>query len=237
MRTPITGIVGVAELLLEEKEHGEFPDQELKMIKESADTILGLIDEVLAGINSDSHNGERKKEENPLNNIVDQLKRLYGPPARVKQLSLTFNNLLASDFKIPHSFSLKLLQIVSNLVSNAVKFTPEKGMLEVTISPASGENDLQITVANSGSHMSANQVKAFNNGNSLERSFGTNGEQSFGVGLKYVRQMVENAEGTISVQSEKNNGTQFTITLPKPVESTVAADTSLPENLKNTMSN
>ncbi len=222
VRTPITGILGISDLLIEEEEHVEFPDQELTMIKESAETILNMIDEVLEDLDIDTHNGEEgeKRKNNPFGNIVEQLKRLFHPPSKAKGVSLTFVNRVDKGLTVSQSFSLKLLQITSNLLSNAIKFTPQNGAIEITMTQETGENEniLNITVVDSGQGMTADQIAAFNNGTAVTRSAGTNGEQSFGVGLEHVKQVVAQAEGTISVQAGRNSGTQFFVSLPIPVD-------------------
>ncbi len=238
LRTPISGIVSVADLLVEKEHQDGFPDQELKMIKESAETIINLVDNVLEDLDTDNKDNEKPKQ-NYLGDIVEQLKRLYHPPAKVKGLSLTFDNRVDSGIKLSNSFSIKLLQAISNLVSNAVKFTPENGSIEVTMSreEKNNKNTLQITVSDSGNNMSAEQVRAFNNGKSVARSSGTNGEQSFGVGLKFVKQLVDKAGGTIFVENSENTGTQFSILLPVSEEQTGESRPSFRAAPPKTMSN
>lgn len=215
LRSPISGIVGISDLLIEENEHIEFPTQELTMIKESAETILNVIDEVLEDAKI-GNNGHEKQEESRIEIIIEHLKHLYNPPAKSKGLSLRFVNQIDTGLNVSHSFALKLLQITSNLLSNAVKFTPQNGAIEVTITQETDKNKniLHITVMDNGQGMTADQIAAFNNGNAVTRSAGTNGEQSFGRGLTYIKQMVAQAGGTISVKVGQNNGTQFSISLP-----------------------
>lgn len=220
VRIPISGIAGLADLLIVEKDHIEFPAKELAMIQESAESIINVIDEVLEDAKT-GNNGHEKGKDSRIGIIVDQLKHLYNPPAKAKELSLTFNTQVDPNLTVSHSFALKLLQIIGNLLSNAVKFTPENGALEVTINKKSDKNEpiLNISVKDTGKSMSSDQIAAINNGsNTVTRSIGTNGEQSFGKGLTYVKQLVAKTEGTISVKAGQNNGTQFSISLPLPVD-------------------
>ncbi len=221
VRTPISGIVGISDLLIGEKDHIEFPAEDLRMIKESAETILDMIDEVLEDLNSDTHNSEdEKRKKNRLSSIVEQLKRLFHPPSKAKGVTLAFVNQVDTGLKVSQSFSLKLLQITSNLLSNAVKFTPQNGAIEIRITLDTDKNKkiLIITVMDNGQGMTADQIAAFNNGSSVTRSAGTNGEQSFGVGLEHVKQVIAQAGGTIFVKAGQNNGTQFFVSLPIPVD-------------------
>lgn len=63
VRPPISGIVGVSDLLLEEKDHTEFPTQQITMIKEAAESIINIVDEVLEDLNTDNyeHRGRKKR--------------------------------------------------------------------------------------------------------------------------------------------------------------------------------
>jgi signal transduction histidine kinase len=224
--------------LLEEKDHIEFPSQKVTMIKEAAETILQIIDGVLAGLDIGNYEHEEHKKKR-FGNIVEQLKCLFYPPAKAKGLSLTFVNQVDSGLRISHSFSLKLLQITSNLLSNAVKFTPQNGAVEVTITQDTDENKniLRITVTDNGQGMTADQIAAFNNGVPVARSTGTNGEQSFGIGLVYVKQVVTQKGGTISVNTTTNKGTQFLCSLPIPVDHFSKLLSSLQENITKQTSN
>ncbi|MFH5884837.1 ATP-binding protein [Halalkalibaculum sp. DA3122] len=219
VRTPISGIMGISDLLIEKKDYIEFPARELTMIKESAETILNIIDGVLeASIIDDYVQEEQGKKRFGI--IVEQLQHLFDPPSKAKGISLAFDSHVNTGLKVSQSFALKLLQITSNLLSNAIKFTPQNGAIDVTITRDSDNNNniLHITVVDNGQGMTADQIAAFNNGDAVARSAGTNGEQSFGVGLEHVKQAVAQAGGTISVQAGENNGTQFFVSLPIPVD-------------------
>ncbi len=229
VRTPISGIVGMSDLLIEKKNHDKFPDQELKMIKESAETTLSIIDGVLE--NLDNGNSQHKKTgEKPLTDVIEKIKHLYNPLVQKKDLTLTFTNQVDTGVMLPHYFSLKLLQIIGNLVSNSTKFTHEKGAIEVIINRDSEHTQdiLNISVKDNGKGMTSDQISAFNSGKSIARSSGTNGEKSFGVGLKHVKQMINEEEGTITVKARQSKGTEFSISLPIPVNETDTLSKPMP---------
>lgn len=231
VRTPISGIVGISDLLLEEKEHIDFPSQGIRMIKEAAETILHIIDGILESLNTDSYEYEEQNKKR-FSSIVKQLKRLFKPPSKAKELSLTFVNQIDTSLRVSHSFSLKLLQIISNLLSNAIKFTPQNGSIEITLNQETVKNSnlLRITVMDNGQGMTADQVTAFNKSAPVARSANTNPEQSFGRGLAYVKQMVAQTGGTISVKTTTNNGTKFLCSLPIPVDNFSVLLSSLRES-------
>ena len=103
-----------------------------------------------------------------------------------------------------------ITKIVGNLISNAIKFTPTNG--QVTISTATKNKHFILTVQDNGCGISTQDLPyifdAFYQGNSNSRSMGT------GIGLSLVKQLVEAMNGTVSVESEENNGTKFTVNLP-----------------------
>lgn len=218
LRTPISGVVGMTDLLIEKKNQAKFPEKELKMIKESTKTILSIIDGVLE--NLDIGNSQHEKTgEKLLLNVIEKIEYLYNPLVQKKNLSLTFTNQVDTSVMVPHNFSLRLLQIIGNLVSNATKFTPENGAIQVLITHKSENSQgiLNITVKDNGKGMTSNQISAFNSDKSIARTFGTNGEKSFGIGLKHVKQMINEEGGTITVKAGPSKGTTFSISLPIPV--------------------
>lgn len=229
LRTPISGVVGIAELLIERKNQAEFPGQELKMIEESAKTTLSIIDGVLE--NLDTSNSKHKKTgKKLLTDVVEKIKHLYNPLVQKKNLSLTFTNQVDTSVLVPRYFSLKLLQVIGNLVSNSTKFTHENGAIEVIMTRESEhtQDTLNITVKDNGKGMTSDQISAFNSDKPVARSSGTNGEKSFGVGLKHVKQMINEEGGTISVKARQSKGTEFSISLPIPVSNIDALSKLMP---------
>ncbi|MDY2931752.1 MAG: ATP-binding protein [Muribaculaceae bacterium] len=103
-----------------------------------------------------------------------------------------------------------ITKIVGNLISNAIKFTPPYGV--VTISTETRNNRFILTVQDNGCGISAQDLPyifdAFYQCNSKSRSVGS------GIGLSLVKQLVEAMNGTVSVESQENSGTSFTVDLP-----------------------
>lgn len=231
VRSPINGIIGMTDLLIEDKDRIEVLTQDIIMIKESAESIIGMIDGVLT-TKVNQTNSEKLPDKDSLANILETIKRLYRPQAQNKNLTLSLTNQLDTKINVPYYLSINLLQIIGNLVSNAIKFTPEKGSIEVNFSgsTAGNQNFLNITVTDNGKSMSSDQVSAFNNGKPIARSMGTNGEKSFGIGLQHVIQIVSEEGGTISVTSGRGNGTQFSMTIPISARNADVPGKSLPLN-------
>ena len=103
--------------------------------------------------------------------------------------------------------------VIRNLISNALKFTPEHGM--VTIDAQEGKDHWEISVRDSGIGMDlVTQDKLFN-ANSNHTTYGTNNEKGTGLGLSLCKEMVEKNNGKIWVESALRIGTCFFFTIPK----------------------
>ncbi|CAN5378928.1 hypothetical protein BH23BAC3_BH23BAC3_19720 [soil metagenome] len=215
VRNPINGIVGMANLLIEDKDYVEVRTDDIVLIKESAETIIGLIDEVLEDIEA-SREKNLNQDQIPVVNILKKIKRLYNPLVKEKVLSFSFNKQIDAGILVPHHLSIKLQQIIGNLVSNALKFTSKHGKIEViTARTVIGNQDmLNIKVEDNGMGMNSDQISDFNNGLPIVRSVGNNGEPSFGIGLQHVRKLAHEEEGTITVTSMISIGTQFSVLIP-----------------------
>jgi len=216
VRNPINGIVGMASLLIDdEDDYVNVRTEDIVLIKESAETIIGLIDEVLADLKLKEAEA-RDEGQVPVVSILKKIKRLYTPLVQEKDLTFTFNNQFDAGIMIPHSLSVKLQQIIGNLVSNAIKFTSKNGYIEIITAQVSfhDQKKLNIVVEDNGVGMNIGQIEAFNKGEPIERSVGTNGEPSFGIGLQHVRKLVHEEGGTITVTSLLSIGTRFSVLIP-----------------------
>ena len=106
---------------------------------------------------------------------------------------------------------VRMGQAIDNLISNAIKFTPENGRVDVTLAQ---DDRVTLTVADTGMGMTAADVDRL-----FERFFRTDSAQAqqiqgSGLGLPIVKAIIEAHDGTITVTSQPNNGTSFGISLP-----------------------
>jgi len=222
VRSPINGIMGMVDLLIEDIEEVKVQAaRDIRMIKESAQSIVDLITSVLTPLNGDI-NKVKLLERKPLSIVLEKIELLYNPLAQNKNVTLSLTHQMDSKIRVPYYFSIKLLRIIGNLVSNAIKFSPENGSVDVIFSGNSKREQtiLNITVKNTGESLSSEQITSFNNGNPVERSNGHGSEKSFGFGLQHVYQMLSEEGGSITVEAGESSGTTFSIIL------------SLPENVK-----
>lgn len=220
LRNPLFGITGMVNLMnIEDKDQIEVQTRDLIMIKESAESLLDLINGALVIEDTQNNLEENVNIDRDLASVITKINRLYLPMAQNKGITLLLKNQIDTEIQLSPNFFINLIQITGNLVSNAVKFTPSKGSVDVvfTLNTAESQSTLNITVTDTGRSMSHDQVSAFNQGKPVPRSMGTNGgEQGYGIGLQYVVQMISEYAGRIFVKSEKDSGTTFSLSFPIP---------------------
>jgi signal transduction histidine kinase len=212
IRGPISGIIGLSEIIKGQGEKNEIKDvlELVTMISKSGRSVLELADEILNHKQILSTNFN----EDIFNLLIfkEKLQKLYSLQARNKNIKFEID-VDPEDENINISRE-KLLQIVGNVISNAIKFTPVSGSIAVNLALQLNENAkiLTIKVTDTGIGLS-NETIAKILGNSAHTSHGTSGEKGYGLGLPMVNNLVKSLNGLMSIKSEINKGTTFEIVL------------------------
>lgn len=139
---------------------------------------------------------------------------LYEPQAQPKNIQLLVEyDPLQSDFYVSKN---KLLQIIGNLISNAIKFVPVNGQvwLKLGIQDSEYPKSFRIEVENTGKNISSEKVNDILDGKAIT-TIGSAGEIGFGLGLKLVKQIVDEMGGNLSITEGENSGTNFSIIIPQ----------------------
>jgi signal transduction histidine kinase len=212
IRGPLAGIIGLSEMISDQGAASDVTElmEYIGMINKSGKSLLDLADEIL------SEDRQQALADNEFNLPLfkDKLIKLYQPQAKFKDL--TFEVYLeAGNEAVPFSKN-KLLQIAGNLISNAMKFTPEGGKVVVSLGLVvnAEEKLLKITVNDTGVGIDADAVERILTGNA-ESTPGTQGEKGYGFGLSLVSHLVEVLNGKITVSSSPGSGTRFEVLLPQ----------------------
>lgn len=222
LRTPLNGIIGFSEILL----RGTLTKRQFEAvstIQNSAKGLLTIINDILDFSRMES--GKLILDEVPVNliEVIDDCVRLLAPAAWDKGLRVyTF---IEPDIQVNvHSDPLRLKQILTNLLNNAIKFT-EQGHIEVRVQSApQGDHQcgIELSVSDTGIGLSLEQknqlFRAFEQleADQKRRFSGT------GLGLVITRYLSEQMGGEIGVDSEKDIGSRFWVSLPlEPDHSTV----------------
>lgn len=103
--------------------------------------------------------------------------------------------------------------VIRNIISNAIKFTPSNG--SITIKGKELENTVEISITDTGVGMPEEAIRKIFEDNQHYSSSGTNNEQGTGLGLMLVKDFLKKNNGSLQVQSKLNEGTVFTVSLPK----------------------
>lgn len=215
IRGPIGGIIGLARIISEQGDENSLDEvlEFISLIQKSGHSILELANEILS---VDTPKKNVKLGANDYNQMVlkDKLEKLYAPQAVNKKIKFEVATNAETAY-MPFSKN-KLLQIVGNLISNSMKFTPIGGSISVRLSlkEADKQNNLHIIVEDSGVGMDAAKIEEIMAGKG-KTTDGTSGEQGYGFGLALVKHLVEDLKGHMYIASKPNSGTTFEIVLPQ----------------------
>lgn len=181
----------------------------LDIAKRNIDRLADLVNDVLDFQKLDSGKGEFDIRQNDIKQIALEIHNTMLHFAKKKDVDLT----LELDPKIPKvSFdSNKIIQVMTNLISNAIKFTPSPGQVTVSIKQHNAE--LSIAISDTGLGIPQEDLsKIFDHFHRVNRP----GKQiqGTGLGLAIVKKIISSHNGRIEVQSKINEGTTFTIFLP-----------------------
>lgn len=229
LRTPLNSILLLSRLMSENSEKNLNPEQVeyANVILSSGQGLLSLIDEILDLSKIESGKMELDYSNVLIEDIAGNLNALFQPLAREKGIG--FNITIAPG--TPGLFEtdrMRLEQILKNLVANALKFTG-KGSVTVSIAQAAGKNMLAFAVKDTGIGISKEKqqliFEAFQQADgSTRRKYG-----GTGLGLSISRELVKLLGGSIELQSEVNEGSEFIVLVPV---SKAAADLRGPRDTK-----
>ncbi|WP_292376521.1 response regulator [Methanosarcina sp. UBA411] len=227
LRTPLNSIIGFSDILLE-KVFGELNEKQFRYVSNistSGKHLLVLINDILDLSKVEAGKMELHYSEFSIDSVFEEVKAVLSPLIQVKSLEVTFN--IESNFKTLEADRGRLIQILYNLVSNAIKFTPNGG--KVSIYCKKSGNRALISVIDTGIGISAeDQVKLFQPFTQLDAST-TRQYCGTGLGLALVKKIVDLHQGDVWVESDPGKGSNFTFALPlrKPLELRKASEIGL----------
>jgi signal transduction histidine kinase/DNA-binding response OmpR family regulator len=210
IRTPLNGVLGMADLMLDTRLDPEQANY-ARAIKTSGEALLTLIEEILDFSRIEAGKLEIADEDVELAPLLEGVVELLAPRAQGKGLEIAAH--LASDVPaVIRGDGNRLRQIVTNLAGNAVKFT-EKGGVGLSVS-RDGAQGLAIRIEDTGPGIPADRHEAiFGEFEQADRETAARHGGS-GLGLAISRRLARLMGGDITLQSEKDRGSVFTLFLP-----------------------
>lgn len=213
LRTPLTLIIGPLQQALSNTPKKYTPPKrdELHRMLRNGKRLLRLIDQTLELTKLEQGKLRLHVQEINLSNFLEGLIELFLPLCREKEIALTFKTL--NPEKTVFADPYKLDNIVGNLLSNAIKFTPAGG--EIIVEAHENENLVFVSVSDTGSGISAeHQLKIFDRFFQVSSSE-TRAHEGSGIGLSLAYDFATLHHGNLSVESEPDRGSTFTLTLKK----------------------
>ena len=210
LKGPMGALDGALQLLNMERFSSTETRGLIKEMGNSSSNILKLLLNLLDW--SRIQTGEISMEPENLNvlSLVRETIQLLKPQAKEKSVILAY---WPEEPAYAYCDSNTTLTILRNLISNALKFTPKYGRVNVTIDDY--PDVVKITVSDTGIGMSEEQVKNLFEIDKQHRREGTSGEKGTGLGLLLVKDLVALQGGTLSVMSKEGEGSAFDFTIPK----------------------
>jgi signal transduction histidine kinase/ligand-binding sensor domain-containing protein/CheY-like chemotaxis protein len=208
-RTPLTLILGPVKRMRDASEDQQTRD-ELGLVHRNATRLLELVNQLLDLSRLES--GAMKLRAAP-ENIVPLLKGLllsFCSYAERKKISMAFTS--SAEDIVVYVDREKLQKIITNILSNALKFTPEGGRVEIAV--AQDSQNVIVRINDTGIGIPVQNIpRIFDRFYQVDGSH-TREQEGTGIGLSLTRELVELHKGTISVESEEGKGTTFTLCLP-----------------------
>jgi signal transduction histidine kinase len=209
LRNPLSGMTGLATMLMVEDEFSEDSKNMLRLIETTGLHSMEMINELLKSGLADE-NEKLVKQKLDLKALVYDSVELLQFKAREKQQQITFEHDNAPIMaEVNHE---KIWRVINNLIVNAIKFSYEGSIIKVNI--ITNTNKVIISVADNGIGIADAQKDAVFEMFTSAKKNGTDGEQPFGLGLYISKRIIEMHNGKIWFEKNAGTGTIFYIELP-----------------------
>jgi signal transduction histidine kinase/CheY-like chemotaxis protein len=211
LRTPLNAIIGFSELMQGEEwldeQRRAVPDEWIAHVRSSGRHLLELINDVLDLAKVESGRMDLHPEPLDLPVIVEDAVAALRPEAHRQRIELTYD----VPQLVVHADRVRMRQILDNLLSNALKFTPPGG--RVSVSAEGGEGRVRVSVNDTGIGIAPeDQHRVFHEFQQVgDRSAHPGGT---GLGLALTRRLVEEHGGVVVLESAPGHGSRFTVELP-----------------------
>jgi len=214
IRTPMNAIMGFTNLAFASINDGNKMYDYLMKISTASTHLLELINDVLDMGRIESGKLELVEKETNFYSLINEIETVFDAEIKLKKINFTVNT---DKLKNPNVIcdKLRLKQVLDNLISNAIKFTKEKGSVSLTIDEQPGTDEgysvYQFHVKDNGMGMSPEFAQKVYEPFEREHSSTVSGIQGTGLGMAITKNLVEMMKGDISLDTHLGVGTEFTV--------------------------
>ena len=215
IRTPMNAIIGFTALAATHMDQPELVKDYLSKIKTSSSHLLSLINDILDMSRIESGSVRIDENEVSIPDVLHDLKTIIQGNIQAKQHDLYIDTQDVVHESV-YTDRLRLNQVLLNIVGNAIKFTPVGGMIRIKVleKPChlKGYSTFEFRIKDNGIGMSKEFQKYIFDSFSRERTSTKSGISGTGLGMAITKNIVDMMDGTISLKSEENRGTEFVVT-------------------------
>ena len=219
IRTPMNAIVGLTTLMENELDQPERLAEHLHKLESSGQLLLGIINDILDMSRIESGKTTLNVEPMHLPQQLDQLSTMIRAQTNEKAQTFTVSTHLRHENLLADP--TRLNQVLMNILSNAVKYTPRGGHIRFEVEELPRNEHYakyQFTVQDDGIGMSEAYQKTLFDPFTREERSGTNKVQGTGLGMAITKSIVDLMGGSISVESATGKGTRFEVVLEFPID-------------------
>ena len=218
LRTPLAVIIGYIECITDglygevETKHHEI----LQVVAKQSTHLKNMIDQILIYSRLEAGKQPVRIEDLQLTKIVGELRETFEFLCRQKGIDLYWE--LPNDPLLVRSDAVRLKEVVSNLLQNAVKYT-DRGSITVRVAPLPSTDSVTVEVKDTGMGISEHHLTSiFEPFMQAHKTSSENSRGGIGLGLSIVKKHLEQVKGTIDVESELGKGSTFRVVLPRNYE-------------------
>ena len=239
IRTPMNAIIGFTALADSHIDNKEKVRDYLGKISVSSQHLLSLINDVLDMSRIESGKVLINVSEAHLTDVINDICTIVHANISSKQLNLNIdtNDIIHDDIFVD---KLRLQQVLLNILSNAVKFTPTGGMISLKVIEKQPEDNktawFEFRIKDNGIGMSEEFRNMIFDAFTREQTSTVSGIQGTGLGMAITKKIVDMMGGTISVNSEEGSGSEFIVYLPFRIVDKASEDDGTDKNKGDTVS-
>jgi signal transduction histidine kinase len=220
LRTPLAVIIGYLECITDglygeiENKHQEI----LQVVAKQSSHLKNMIDQILIYSRLEAAKQPLRIDELPLNKIIADMRETFDFLCQQKGLELHWD--LPQSQIVIRSDAVRVKEVISNLLQNAVKYT-DRGVITVKVTTIAKLDSIAVQVEDTGMGIAEHQLSSiFDPFMQAHKTSSENSRGGIGLGLSIVKKHVEQIKGTISVRSDLGKGSIFTVVLPRNYDDT-----------------